>query len=102
MNRTWLECECTTPEHAVRITLHKHGPASTDLELTIEPRLLVARQGFFRRLYWAISILLGRNVDLFAECILSDESINKLSTMISSYRLLTKLRVAKESGRSSR
>jgi len=97
----WLECKCSVPEHAVRVSLAKWGGREDDVELWIEPQLRLADVGFFKRVWWAIKILFGYDPACFTECIVSEESLDELSTIIVSYRLIRKLRKARE-GKSSR
>lgn len=101
--RKWIDCECTHPEHAVRVSLLKTGPNSTDVELILEPRVSLARIGFFYRLWYAIKLIFGCQPNMYAETIMSDDQVDALAKVITSYRLLRKLRKAKENkGRSSR
>ncbi len=92
----WLECKCNSPEHSVRVSLKKWGDREEDVELWIEPQLRAVHLSLYQRIKMAVKILFGYKVSCFAECLISDESMNELSRLIVSYRLLKKLRKARD------
>lgn len=96
LSRSWMECACDHPDHSVRVSLHKLGPLSTDVYLWLEPRLTPVDTSLWSRFKLAIKILFVGRSEYFVECILNEESIDNLSKLIVAYRLLRKLRTARE------
>ena len=90
--KVWLDCVCARPEHSVRISLH-YGRA---LALWVEPQLKARRVGFFQRIWIALKFVFLREPDMFEGAKLSEDSVDKLSRVVVSYRLLKKLRNAKK------
>ena len=93
---SWMECACTRPDHAVRVSLHKWGPLASDVHLWLEPRLTPVDTSLWSRFKLAMKILFVGRSEYFVECILDENSVDNLSKLIVSYRLLRKIRTARE------
>lgn len=97
----YLECKCHTPDHLVRVWLDP-GDDVTAPELILEP-MMNPQYGFFRRLWVSLKYIFrphGTRLYWHWDSVLLDaDQVNKLSSLIVSYRLIEKLRKLKKNGR---
>ena len=62
----------------------------------MEPQFRAGNIGFFRRVWLALKFVFFKEPNIFAETLVSESSIDDLSRIIVSYRLLKKLRAARK------
>lgn len=92
-NKEWLECKCTVPEHSIRVTLDKGDPLE-DPEIYLQP-VWSEDASFWTRLKLGLKYIFFGHSHILNETILDSDSIVKLSRLLSTYRVLVKLRKAK-------
>lgn len=93
--REWLDCKCSHPAHSLRVSLFVHGPGVDDVEIVVEPRFSLSSFNIFQRAWYSLQLFFGLKSDVFDVTLLDEKSINQLSKLIVSYRLLRKLRRAR-------
>ena len=92
----YLECDCGAPECVLRVVLDRETfPCKPEIYLgaQLNPYL-----PFYRRVWYGlIYIFTGKpqHTNSWVSTILSEDSINKLSKIIVSYRFIKKLRTSK-------